>query len=183
MKNSKLWLFYSLFCLLSITNCQTPQNENNDLTENDSLRTDAPSTVANFSENAKPFEGTFEYDGGAWEYGYLFYRLEMTQNGESLEGKMFLGNYLSKSAAGGYVMPDATMEIDLHGEVRGAREAIIFPDRIRDSIATDTSSRYPDLSNVFVPDANDDLLQLIRIDMGKMEMTVGTDTLRWDKVK
>jgi len=167
-------LAFSLACLIA---CQSKQTET---TAADSSKTDSLVTVTQAAP-ADAFNGTFEYDGGAWENGYLFYRLEMKQKGDSIKGALFMGNYLSKSAAGGYVMPDATMMIDLHGELQGPKQALLMLDAIRDSIANDSTSKYPDVYDVFIEDAAGDLLQTFTVENDQLQFVKGEDTLRWEK--
>jgi hypothetical protein len=173
---------YSLLPLLLLTMCQ-PKPSAPETTE-DSLQTTTITDSSTIEFNANlPFEGSFEYYEGAWEYGYLYYRMDIQQAAENLNGKLFLGNYLGQSAAGGYIQPDATFEADFHGEAAGEKEAIIYLDNLRDSIATDTSSKYPNIYSVFDTNAQEDALQFLTISGNQLRIVCNGDTMLWDRVK
>lgn len=59
------------------------------------------------------YAGIFEYSEPG-EDGYLYYKMELIQRGDSIHGKLFAANYLSFHA-GGYSNPDVMMECDLLG--------------------------------------------------------------------
>jgi hypothetical protein len=109
--------------------------------------------------------------------------MDIQQAAENLNGKLFLGNYLSKSEAGGYVQPDATFEATFHGKVAGDKEAVIYLDRLTDSIATDESSQYPTIYSVFTTNANKEALQFLTISGSQLKIVCEGDTMLWDRIR
>lgn len=77
------------------------------LHEADSLRQGAGRSV-------QTLVGTYEYSEPI-EDSYLYLKIAMEQNGDSLNGRLWAGIYLTKSNAGGFTNPTVLAECSLKG--------------------------------------------------------------------
>ena len=93
--------------------------------------------------------GVYEYST-PWDAGYLYYRLELVQTGTKITGTFNAGNYLSKSAAGGYVGPDALATFNVSGSYPG-KELTLMIDVVKNESLEEGSPNllgemnFPDL--------------------------------------
>jgi len=61
--------------------------------------------------------GTFEYSEPI-DDGYLYFKIEMGKEGDSLKGQLWGGVYLAKSEAGGYTNPNVLTSCVLKGVIK-----------------------------------------------------------------
>ena len=74
-----------------------------------------PDAVAQSTKlSDQDLSGTFEYNEPI-EESYLYMKIAMVQNGDSVNGQLWAGIYLAKSNAGGFTNPTVLVECTLKG--------------------------------------------------------------------
>jgi hypothetical protein len=108
MRDKIIFLEYILLIsgVVALAGCTGKKNTNG--------LANADSVVQNTPHSDKILTGTFEYSEPI-ENSYLYLRMTMEQNGDSLKGNLWSGIYLAKSNAGGFTNPTVLVECSLKG--------------------------------------------------------------------
>src|SRR5882762_3341044 len=98
MRNKMIFTKYLMFGLVIVLigSCGRKAGNNNE-NKSDSLARKAKLSDQNLS-------GTFEYNEPIDE-SYLYFKIEMSRNGDSLSGQLWGGIYLTKTDTGGFTKP------------------------------------------------------------------------------
>ena len=111
MRNKMIFMKYLMFGLVIVLigSCSRKVDNNNE-SKPDSLVQKTKLSEQNLS-------GTFEYSEPIDE-SYLYFKIEMKQNGDSLNGQLWGGIYLAKSDAGGFTNPTVLVECTVKGMIK-----------------------------------------------------------------
>jgi hypothetical protein len=108
MRYKKIFLECILLvsCCVSFESCTRKTDPNG---------THKPDSVAQSTKlSDQDLSGTFEYSEPI-EESYLYMKIAMGQHGDSLNGQLWSGIYLTKSNAGGFTNPTVLVECSLKG--------------------------------------------------------------------
>jgi len=108
MRNKMIFTKYLMFGLVIalVGSCSRKANNNNE----SNLDSQAQKTKL-LDQN---LNGTFEYNEPIDE-SFLYFKIDLKQNGDSLSGKLWGGIYLAKSDEGGFTNPTVLVECALKG--------------------------------------------------------------------
>ena len=111
MKNKMIFTKYLMFGLVIVMvgGCGR-KTDNNNGSKSDSL-------VQKVKLSDQNLSGAFEYSEPIDE-SYLYFKIEMNQNKDSLSGKLWGGIYLAKSDAGGFTNPTVLVECTVKGMIK-----------------------------------------------------------------
>ena|SRR6478609_6498901 len=111
MRNKMIFTKYLMFGLVIVlTGSCAKKASNNNEGNQDSL-------AQNTKLSGESLTGAFEYSEPIDE-SYLYFKTELTQNGDSLNGKLWGGVYLGKSEAGGFTNPTVLVECTAKGIIK-----------------------------------------------------------------
>ena|SRR6478736_1166767 len=111
MRDKMIFTKYLMFGLVIVLigSCGRKANNNNE------SNLDSRAQKTNLSE--QNLNGTFEYSEPIDE-SYLYFKTDLIQNGDSLNGKLWGGVYLEKSEAGGFTNPTVLVECTAKGIIK-----------------------------------------------------------------
>lgn len=161
MKN----LIHLVACLMIIASCNSKKSSEESKAENSS----------------SDLIGEYECYLGSVGEQYLYYKINITQQGDSIGGSVFSGFYLGKNDTG-YTMPSATMTNQISGKRDGA-DAIVYFGKVLDSARMDKSYQFPDARSLFGEDAEGDAVQTLYRTGRSIQIRFEEDTLVFEPVK
>jgi hypothetical protein len=110
--------YYSLLLTIIALSCSTKKENVSELNDSSTLEINYDTLSPDTTDSFIPAIGTFTFDGGPLpdESGYLYQKLTIRQDKDSIQGELVSAIYLARSQAGGYIMPDTLVYTKFFGE-------------------------------------------------------------------
>ena len=166
-------LIHLITCLLIVTGCNSKKISSEEIqTKSEESQT------KNISSD---LSGEYECYLGSVSDQYLYYKINIQQKGDSIDGSVFSGFYLSKNDDG-YTMPSATITNQISGTPDGT-DAIVYLGKVLDSARMDNTYQFPDVRSLFGEDAEGDAVQTLYRTGKSIQIRFEEDTLVFEPVK